>query len=63
MRRQGPNDFLVFLTVQSDTKSLEDVTDFVNVHIKERLQSIPGVRLVDSLCGKEEERCASGWTL
>ena len=45
VEKSGPPDFLVFLTVQSDTKSLEDITDFVNINIKERLQSIPGVRL------------------
>lgn len=53
VEKAGPNDFLVFLTVQSDTKSLEDVTDFVNINIKERLQSIPGVRLVDSYAGRK----------
>jgi multidrug efflux pump len=42
VEKAGPPDFLVFLTVQSDTKSLEDVTDFVNINIKEKLQSIPG---------------------
>lgn len=53
VEKTGPPEFLVFLTVQSDTKSLEDVTDFVNVNIKERLQSIPGVRLVDSYAGRK----------
>lgn len=53
VEKLGPPDFLVFLTVQSDTKSLEDVTDFVNINIKERLQSIPGVRLVDSYAGRK----------
>lgn len=53
VEKAGPNDFLVFLTVQSDTKSLEDVTDFVNINIKERLQSIPGVRLVDTYAGRK----------
>ncbi|MBL0745283.1 efflux RND transporter permease subunit [Chryseolinea lacunae] len=53
VEKMGPPDFLVFLTVQSDTKSLEDVTDFVNINIKERLQSIPGVRLVDSYAGRK----------
>lgn len=53
VEKAGPPDFLVFLTVQSDTKSLEDVTDFVNINIKERLQSIPGVRLVDSYAGRK----------
>jgi len=53
VEKSGPPDFLVFLTVQSDTKSLEDVTDFVNINIKERLQSIPGVRLVDSYAGRK----------
>lgn len=53
VEKAGPNDFLVFLTVQSDTKSLEDVTDFVNINIKEKLQSIPGVRLVDSYAGRK----------
>jgi multidrug efflux pump subunit AcrB len=43
----------VFLTVQSKTKTLEDVTDFVNINIKERLQSIPGVRLVESYAGRK----------
>ncbi len=53
VEKAGPNDFLVFLTVQSDTKSLEDVTDFVNINIKEKLQSIPGVRLVDTYAGRK----------
>jgi multidrug efflux pump len=53
VEKLGPPDFLVFLTVQSDTKSLEDITDFVNINIKERLQSIPGVRLVDSYAGRK----------
>src|ERR1051325_8973586 len=53
VEKAGPNDFLVFLTVQSDTRSLEDVTDFVNINIKEKLQSIPGVRLVDSYAGRK----------
>ncbi len=53
VEKAGPNDFLVFLTVQSDTKSLEDITDFVNTNIKERLQSISGVRLVDSYAGRK----------
>src|SRR5687768_7996347 len=53
VEKMGPPDFLVFLTVQSDTRSLEDVTDFVNINIKERLQSIPGVRLVDSYAGRK----------
>lgn len=53
VEKSGPPEFLVFLTVQSDTKSLEDVTDFVNINIKERLQSIPGVRLVDSYAGRK----------
>jgi len=53
VEKAGPADFLVFLTVQSDTKSLEDVTDFVNINIKERLQSIPGVRLVDTYAGRK----------
>ncbi len=53
VEKSGPPDFLVFLTVQSDTKSLEDITDFVNTSIKERLQSIPGVRLVDSYAGRK----------
>jgi multidrug efflux pump len=53
VEKAGPPDFLVFLTVQSDTKSLEDVTDFVNINIKEKLQSIPGVRLVDSYAGRK----------
>lgn len=53
VEKSGPPDFLVFLTVQSDTKSLEDITDFVNINIKERLQSIPGVRLVDSYAGRK----------
>jgi len=53
VEKSGPPDFLVFLTVQSDNKSLEDVTDFVNINIKERLQSIPGVRLVDSYAGRK----------
>src|SRR5688572_4133920 len=53
VEKMGPQDFLVFLTVQSDTRSLEDITDFVNVNIKERLQSIPGVRLVDSYAGRK----------
>lgn len=53
VEKAGPPDFLVFLTVQSDTKSLEDITDFVNINIKERLQSIPGVRLVDSYAGRK----------
>ncbi len=53
VEKAGPNDFLVFLTVQSDTKSLEDITDFVNINIKERLQSISGVRLVDSYAGRK----------
>ncbi len=53
VEKAGPNDFLVFLTVQSDSKSLEDVTDFVNINIKEKLQSIPGVRLVDSYAGRK----------
>lgn len=53
VEKAGPNDFLVFLTVQSDTKSLEDVTDYVNINIKEKLQSIPGVRLVDTYAGRK----------
>jgi len=53
VEKTGPPEFLVFLTVQSKTKSLEDVTDFVNISIKEKLQSIPGVRLVDSYAGKK----------
>ncbi|MBS1600399.1 MAG: efflux RND transporter permease subunit [Bacteroidetes bacterium] len=53
VEKSGPPDFLVFLTVQSDTRSLEDITDFVNINIKERLQSIPGVRLVDSYAGRK----------
>lgn len=53
VEKSGPADFLVFLTVQSDTRSLEDITDFVNINIKERLQSIPGVRLVDSYAGRK----------
>ncbi|HYI78573.1 MAG TPA: efflux RND transporter permease subunit, partial [Chryseolinea sp.] len=53
VEKMGPADFLVFLTVQSDTRSLEDITDFVNINIKERLQSIPGVRLVDSYAGRK----------
>ena len=53
VEKLGPPDFLVFLTVQSDTRSLEDVTDFVNINIKERLQSIPGVRVVDSYGGRK----------
>ena len=53
VEKLGPPDFLVFLTVQSDTKSLEDITDFVNINIKERLQSIPGVRLVESYAGRK----------
>jgi multidrug efflux pump len=53
VEKSGPAEFLVFLTVQSDTRSLEDVTDFVNINIKERLQSIPGVRLVDSYAGRK----------
>lgn len=53
VEKMGPPDILVFLTVQSDTKSLEDITDFVNINIKERLQSIPGVRLVDSYAGRK----------
>jgi multidrug efflux pump len=53
VEKMGPQDFLVFLTVQSDTRSLEDITDFVNVNIKERIQSIPGVRLVDSYAGRK----------
>lgn len=53
VEKAGPNDLLVFLTVQSDTRSLEDVTDFVNINIKEKLQSIPGVRLVDSYAGRK----------
>jgi len=53
VEKLGPPDFLVFLTVQSDTKTLEDITDFVNINIKERLQSIPGVRLVDTYAGRK----------
>lgn len=53
VEKAGPNDFLVFLTVQSDTRSLEDITDFVNISIKEKLQSIPGVRLVDTYAGRK----------
>lgn len=53
VEKMGPADFLVFLTVQSDTKTLEDITDFVNINIKERLQSIPGVRLVDTYAGRK----------
>lgn len=53
VEKSGPPEFLVFLTVQSDTKSLEDITDFVNINIKERLQSIPGVRIVDSYAGRK----------
>jgi multidrug efflux pump len=34
VEKSGPPEFLVFLTVQSDTKSLEDITDFVNINIK-----------------------------
>src|SRR5688572_14377606 len=53
VEKSGPPEFLVFLTVQSDTRSLEDITDFVNINIKERLQSIPGVRLVESYAGRK----------
>ncbi|HEY3402303.1 MAG TPA: efflux RND transporter permease subunit [Ohtaekwangia sp.] len=53
VEKSGPQDILVFLTVESNTKSLEDITDFVNINIKERLQSIPGVRLVDSYAGRK----------
>ncbi|GAA0546855.1 efflux RND transporter permease subunit [Chitinophaga japonensis] len=53
VEKSGPPEFLVFLTVKSSTKSLEDITDFVNINIKERLQSIPGVRLVDSYAGRK----------
>ena len=53
VEKAGPPDFLVFLTVQSDTRSLEDITDFVNINIKERLQSIPVVRLVESYAGRK----------
>lgn len=53
VEKMGPADFLVFLTVQSDNKTLEDITDFVNINIKERLQSIPGVRLVDTYAGRK----------
>ncbi|MBT1685835.1 efflux RND transporter permease subunit [Dawidia soli] len=53
VEKSGPAEFLVFLTVQSDTRSLEDITDFVNINIKERLQSIPGVRLVDTYAGRK----------
>ena len=53
VEKAGPADFLVFLTVQSKTKSLEDVTDFVNINVKEKLQSISGVRLVDSYAGRK----------
>jgi multidrug efflux pump len=53
VEKAGPPDFLVFLTVQSDTRTLEDVTDFVNINIKEKLQSIPGVRLVDTYAGRK----------
>jgi multidrug efflux pump len=53
VEKAGPADFLVFLTVQSKTKSLEDVTDFVNINVKEKLQSIAGVRLVDSYAGRK----------
>ena len=53
VEKAGPADFLVFLTVQSNNKSLEDITDFVNINIKERLQSIPGVRLVDTYAGRK----------
>ena len=53
VEKSGPPDILVFLTVKSKTKSLEDVTDFVNINIKESLQSIPGVRLVDSYAGRK----------
>jgi multidrug efflux pump len=53
VEKAGPPDFLVFLTVQSDSKTLEDVTDFVNINIKEKLQSIPGVRLVDTYAGRK----------
>ncbi len=53
VEKMGPPDILVFLTVQSDTRSLEDITDFVNINIKERLQSIPGVRLVDTYAGRK----------
>lgn len=53
VEKSGPPEFLVFLTVKSATKSLEDITDFVNINIKERLQSIPGVRIVDSYAGRK----------
>src|SRR5687768_1185032 len=53
VEKSGPPEFLVFPTVQSDTRSLEDITDFVNINIKERLQSIPGVRLVESYAGRK----------
>jgi multidrug efflux pump len=53
VEKMGPPDFLVFLTVQSDTRTLEDITDFVNINIKEKLQSIPGVRLVDTYAGRK----------
>ncbi|HEY0669159.1 MAG TPA: efflux RND transporter permease subunit [Sphingobacteriaceae bacterium] len=53
VEKAGPADFLVFLTVQSKSKSLEDITDFVNINIKERLQSIEGVRMVSSYAGRQ----------
>src|SRR4029077_17534905 len=53
VEKSGPADFLVFLNVESNNKSLEDVTGFININIKERLQSIPGVRLVDSYAGRK----------
>lgn len=53
VEKSGPSEALVFLIVQSKTKSLEDITDFVNTNIKERLQSIPGVRLVNVYVGRK----------
>ncbi|MFY0255475.1 efflux RND transporter permease subunit [Chitinophaga sp. 30R24] len=53
VEKAGPAEALVFLVVQSKTKSLEDITDFVNTNIKERLQSIPGVRMVNIYVGRK----------
>jgi multidrug efflux pump len=57
VEKMGPQDFLVFLTVQSDTRSLEDVTDFVNINIKKDFSrylvfawSIP-MPVANALCG------------
>ncbi len=44
---------IVILTVESDTKSMLEVGDVVENHIKDRLQTIKGVGLVKIFCPKD----------